>query len=229
MTVTGSRIEQNAAVAEGGGLYASAALNISGSTFIGNSGAHGGGVYHTGSANARMVNSIFARNSAGNSFPGGAAICLNSTGNADLLHLTIASPGGNPQEAIAAVKGSVTVQNSIIAQHLIGVHNQGADSLSGDYNLFFDDGLAVAETSCTNTYLGGANNQCGDPRFTNENEDDYTLQSGSVAIDTGTDLGIATDLAGNARPHGDATDIGAYESTLSASDNTIFLPLIIKN
>jgi len=229
ITVTGCRLEQNGATAEGGGLYAPGALEISASTFIGNSANHGGGVYHTGSANARIENSLFARNSVGSSFPGGAAICLNSTGNADLIHLTIASPGGNPQEAIAAVQGNITVQNSIIAQHTIGVHDQGADALSGDYNLYFDDNLNVAEATCANTYLGGTHNQCGDPRFTDENEDDYTLQFGSVAIDTGADLGLTTDLAGNSRPQGDGIDIGAYESALSASNNVVFLPLIIKN
>jgi hypothetical protein len=40
----------------------------------------------------------------------------------------------------------------------------------------------------------GANQVNGDPLFTNEGADDYTLQAGSPCIDAGTDLGLGDDI-----------------------------------
>jgi PKD repeat protein len=48
--------------------------------------------------------------------------------------------------------------------------------------------------------------------FVNATLNDYHLAVGSLAIDTGTSTGApATDLDGQARPHGTGVDIGAYE------------------
>jgi parallel beta-helix repeat protein len=59
-----------------------------------------------------------------------------------------------------------------------------------------------------------SNNMTSDPRFVNPALNDFRLQSGSGAIDTGFDLstiGITTDLLGVNRPQGSGFDLGAYE------------------
>ncbi|MFA4972557.1 MAG: right-handed parallel beta-helix repeat-containing protein [bacterium] len=56
-----------------------------------------------------------------------------------------------------------------------------------------------------------ANSIESDPLFTDGTNHDYTLQTGSPAKDTATNLGVADDYAGNARPLGAGYDMGAYE------------------
>ena len=51
-----------------------------------------------------------------------------------------------------------------------------------------------------------------DPLFSDPTNGDFSLLSGSPAIDTGADIAeVATDISGAIRPHGEATDKGAYE------------------
>jgi len=46
---------------------------------------------------------------------------------------------------------------------------------------------------------------------------DYHLKAGSPAIDAGTNVGLATDIAGTAVPQGAAPDIGAYEYVVAGT------------
>jgi len=70
-----------------------------------------------------------------------------------------------------------------------------------------------------NISLGGTGhtqttNLTTDPSFTNAAGADFTLQSGSAARDTGTNLsgdGVTTDYLGTSRPQNGVFDIGAYE------------------
>jgi hypothetical protein len=59
------------------------------------------------------------------------------------------------------------------------------------------------------------NNKFGDqydPRFTNPGGGNFSLQTGSDAIDAGLSIpSLTTDIAGTTRPRGAAYDIGAYE------------------
>lgn len=60
----------------------------------------------------------------------------------------------------------------------------------------------------------GTDNVIGDPLFVNAAEYDFSLQSGSPAIDAGTMTGLGNspvDIEGTSIPQGSAPDIGAYE------------------
>lgn len=63
----------------------------------------------------------------------------------------------------------------------------------------------------TQTYVG--TDLSGDPLFNNVSSYDFTLQSGSPAIDAGVTLGTPynVDILGISRPQGSAYDIGAFE------------------
>ena len=57
------------------------------------------------------------------------------------------------------------------------------------------------------------------PRFTNPENDDFSLQSGSPAIDSGTNVELMQDFIGNLVPAGIAPDIGALEYNLNSGTN----------
>jgi hypothetical protein len=56
-----------------------------------------------------------------------------------------------------------------------------------------------------------ANGVLGDPNFVDPESADFQLQSNSIAIDKGLDVGIAEDFMNQSRPIGNGFDIGAYE------------------
>jgi parallel beta-helix repeat protein len=95
----------------------------------------------------------------------------------------------------------LTIVNNIIVNSKI--------SLSGSGNVF-DNNLLYGTS-----YSGsGSNNVSGDPRFVGQSKGDYSIASGSPAIDKGKDLtkeGITRDIVGKTRPQGNGFDIGAYE------------------
>nr|MBS3809774.1 hypothetical protein [Desulfobacterales bacterium] len=83
--------------------------------------------------------------------------------------------------------------------------------ISGDYNISSD------------TTAPGSNsliNQDPYDLFVDPDSGDYSLKSGSNAIDAGTDLSAemdSVDIAGTSRPQGSAWDIGAFEYVSSGT------------
>ena len=86
----------------------------------------------------------------------------------------------------------------------------------------------------TNSIIQGGQSggMTSDPLYTDDSNNDFTLQSGSPAIDAGSSADfpsdITVDLVGNTRISGSAIDMGAYESviaqytlTLNATDGSI--------
>lgn len=83
---------------------------------------------------------------------------------------------------------SITVQNNIVYLNAGGIDNINGTNITSDHNL---------ET---------------DPSFVDAGNNNYQLQSGSAAHNTGATIAtVTTDFAGVARPQGAAYDIGAYE------------------
>jgi len=94
------------------------------------------------------------------------------------------------------------VQNNVIV-------NPGAFGSKGDAAYVYMAGSASAQV--TNNYK---TQNVGSVLFTNPSGGDYSLRSGSPAIDKGIDLrsvGVTSDRIGTPRPSGPAFDIGAYE------------------
>jgi hypothetical protein len=103
--------------------------------------------------------------------------------------------------------GSATVKNCIAYGTQSGAGNDAHTSVvhstfTHTNNIFGGNVLA---------WVVDATEQVADPLFTDPGNGDLTLQAGSPAIDTGVDVGLTTDYAGNPVPLGAAPDCGAYE------------------
>ncbi len=86
------------------------------------------------------------------------------------------------------------------------------DGLSA-FDIFFNNSLLKTERDITGSdFTGSFKNQ--DPLFIDVNEENFSLQSGSPAIDKGVDVGtsgVTEDFNDEARPKGARPDLGAYE------------------
>jgi hypothetical protein len=216
--LTGVLFQNNlSTIGTGGGVYSSGRLDITQARFIRNRAAQGGGLSHT-LGDATMVNSLLAGNSAIST--AGQALLLASAGQADLVHITIASPTATTGSAIAVTAGSSAITNTIITSHTVGIVNFGA-SVREDFNLFFGNG-----TNTQGGVSGGANSTSGDPMFVNPAGVDYHLRVGSAAGDAGTNAGLSIDFDGDARPTEFGFEIGFDEAYLWPYKN--YLPLTSK-
>jgi hypothetical protein len=199
----------------GGGLVVAAGpLLITGTQFIKNStGGIGGGLFYTETTDSRIINALFVGNTADID---GAAIAIDSMGQHEILHSTIAGSSPITQSAITVLSGTLKLTNTIIASHTIGISNTGG-TVYEDYNLFFGN--------ITNTVgvTSGGHSLVGDPKFVDPLNGDYHVLFGSAAIDRGVDVGVYTDLDGKPRPIGAGFDIGAYEYQ---AIKVLYLPLI---
>jgi hypothetical protein len=162
----------------------------------------------------RIVNSLFARNVALDS--AGMAMHLLPTGTLQILFTTVAAPQLTTGDAVRVDSGNVTLKDTIITHHAIGLNRLGGNVFE-DYNLFFGNSIGKF-----GTITGGTHDVSGDPLFVDPNVDNYHLKSGSAAIDAGTDTGVYTDIDGQTRPQDMGFDIGFDEVWIQA----LYLPLV---
>jgi predicted outer membrane repeat protein len=213
-TIIHSTFHDNGSGGDGGALFISNTLTLTDSLIINNVAHEGGGLY-LATGGGRIVNSLFARNISLDS--AGMAMHLLPTSTLQILYTTIAAPTLANGDAIRVDSGSVTIRDTIVANHAIGLNRLGG-TLAEDYNLFFGNSLNKFGIS------GGTHDVSGDPKFVDAANDNYDLGSSSAAIDAGVDAGLYTDFDGQLRPQGAGFDIG-YDEVLVAH---VYLPLIIR-
>ncbi len=116
--LNGVVISGNTSLGQGGGLWSQAPVVITGVRFISNSAnSDGGGMYLSGDSDSRVVNSVFARNTANT----GAGLALDSRGQTTLLYLTLAYEAPAQAAAIQVNNGSVGITDTIISTFTTGV------------------------------------------------------------------------------------------------------------
>jgi hypothetical protein len=83
-----------------------------------------------------------------------------------------------------------------------------------DHNVVYGSPYGVIDTSVIAGSLRVTNNRINtDPKFVDLAANNYHLQAGSPAIDTGASVIVMADFDRNPRPQGAAFDVGAYEYT----------------
>lgn len=81
-----------------------------------------------------------------------------------------------------------------------------------DHNIVYGSPKGVIDTSVIAGSLRITSNRINtDPKFVNLATNDYRLQAGSPAIDTGVPVMVMDDFDGNPLPQGAGFDMGAYE------------------
>ena len=119
---------------------------------------------------------------------------------------------------VSPLTGTLTIQNTIVASHTVGLIAIVGNLINADYTLLFGNGLDSfpGPVSLTNSVTG-------DPKFA---ADGYHLLAGSAAGAAGTTNTVTTDIDGMTRPSGKPT-IGAVERN-PASKRYAFLPSMIR-
>ncbi len=172
----------------------------------------GVGIMLCGSNNIAYNNVIYSGFAGIATFPGGGTNANKFYGNTIYNNVKGAD--------LQAGGTNLELKNNIFANNqtnIVRVSNPDQFATNGNTNNFCttSGGSVLCQVSAS------------DPLFTNAQNGLFTLQSGSLAINRGADLGVPynVDIAGIPRPQGGAWDIGAYEFTGQATNPTVFISL----
>jgi hypothetical protein len=157
----------------------------------------------------------------------GAGVYLNDPNlgeRSTLVYVTLAAASAASSEGVYADSGALSITNTIVASHTVGLFSNGGD-IDYNYVLFF--GNSINDASGSPPPNGGANLFSGNPDFVDPANRNYHIRFNSPAIDAAIDEGITDDIDGDFRPDPDSSgfDIGADEFTLSKA----YMPVILKN
>jgi hypothetical protein len=203
------------------GYYITTAFNTIDHTHVYNMGQHGAQYFHYGDLTSSHDNSIINSKIHDNGTTGLTSYCLASNGNGGSMVNTICY---NMNWGIGTGPNGIYDGNTFDNMSF-GITDGGAvrSGVVARNNIFFNVGTPIDSVSgagfvhdhnACNT-AGSGCNVVGSLNFVNAAGRDYHLSAGSVAIDTGANLGAPynTDYDGNARGFSGAWDIGAYEYT----------------
>jgi len=224
-----TRLEENDAAALlaglGGGAYlyesdleANASLWLSNAASAALDWGQGGGLFVMGTRPFTLTNCVLVGNRATDATgeSGGGLWVEGSPGV--LRHATLAS--NQSDEGIhVTVSTTLTVINSIIADHVVGLRAMEGSMITMNGILWHDN---ISNTVAVTATIQVSNALTGDPAF---EADGYHLTASSAAIDAGVNAGVTTDLDGEPRPDGTGYDLGADEL---GDGYAIYLPLISK-
>lgn len=246
MTITNSRIFNNRARFDVGGIDNEGTMAVSNSTISENVagfecvGAEcdrgfAGGLINTNEGGLTVNNSTFSGNTC---VVGGGGI-LNTSGILTISSSTITQNSGGPGAGIAGGGAPITIKNSIVANNDPKGRggNLSGTIISEGYNLFEDTFGSIISGNSTGNLIGvdarlGSLQNNGGPTKT------HALSSDSPAVNSGNPDGcrdhagtlLSTDQRGHIRIQNEACDIGSFEaenasSTINPIPNLILFEL----
>ena len=163
-----------------------------------NAASVGGGISVESASDARLENTAFVGN---NSSQFGAALYLFDA-QPVLAHTTLTgNSGGDGSGVYVGKNGGLTLLNSLIVSHTVGIRNSGG-MVTMTATLWDGNALPIMGTiSETGSFTGPASLAA----------DGYHLTAASQARDAGLNSGSTSDIDGQARPHHGSFDLGADE------------------
>ncbi|MBI3960818.1 MAG: right-handed parallel beta-helix repeat-containing protein, partial [Chloroflexi bacterium] len=219
----GPQFETKAHMDNGGGLYMQEVTGtLTANIVSGNSASGDGGGFYIVGGKLAMINDLIVQNRIGISITLGSAILISGT-DLSLIHTTIADnqhqnldgDGRNTAVSIFGKGSKLTMLNSIVANHEVGVEGDPANKVDGTNNVWWNNSIRHWGKDLFGDF---SIHLFGDPQFVDPASGDYHIKRTSAAFDAGVATaadfgwnGIATDLAGEPRLRAFAVDAGAYE------------------
>lgn len=202
--ITGNRVDGSGG--EGGGLsifgkFSICSAVVSGNVIAHNTGGYGGGI-SLSSCPGALINNVIVDNQATHgqiATNGSSAHLYHNT-----IHRTDTAAGWAISSAYFGNYETLTLINTIISNHAIGVCFHAASTVHINGVLWYSNTANYSGPgliTVTHPYTG-------DPAFV---LDGYHILTGSAAIDRGVPADVATDIDGQPRPAGVASDLGADE------------------
>ena len=188
----------------GGGVYLSASsATLDGNMIAHNAAGSGGGLYLE-SSSATLTNTVVTDNQAVQR--GGGLYIYRSASR--LLHTTLARNrgGDNSGVYIAGTRSVVTMTNSIVVSHTVGITATSGSTATLNGVLWYSNTANTGGLGAVTI----ANAMTDDPAFA---ADGYHLRPASAAIDRGVDASVIADIDGDPRPYAGGPDLGADELT----------------
>ena len=233
LTMTDCTVSGNTVNTEGGGIYNYGTLRMTNCTVSGNTALDpnydstlGGGIANEKGSSLTLTNCMVS----GNTAKGGGGIYSYRSGTLSLTNTTVSENTADTGGGIHTSSSTVTITNCTL------VNNSAKSSGSGIYiygsssvlalknsiivkNVIYKNYAIINGSNVLSTFTGwDSSSNCiyydsSLPLFTNMSAGDYTLATGSQAIDVGDNSFVTTetDLAGKARIVNDIVDLGAYE------------------
>ncbi len=220
LTLTGGSYEQNRAGRSGGGIYADRSLTLRSAQVVSNTATLNGGGILTGGEETNLTGVLLGDNRASSA---GDGLYVNNTvignplqnGQINLHNVTAASATLAPHAAIQVLgnQANITLSNTIVVSHSIGIARAGGSTLSGSYNDLFANSTDQT-VGGTATALSFTNVLNVDPRFSSLTLPDFHLVAESPLINLGNPSGNYAgqhDMDGQSMPVGAGPEIGADE------------------
>ncbi len=229
-------ITDNDAVHHSGGVSVASCSPVFTGNIIARNKANNGAGITLGYSQSTFVNNVIVDNQLISATGRGSALDLYAS-FPDLKHTTFARNSGGDGSAVFISKGSsptnssVSMANTILAGHTVGVHVDAGSTLTHDGTLWGTGSWAnTTDQDGSGTINTGTVNIWGNPDFIDPDNGNYHINVDSTAIDGGMDAGVTEDLDGDVRPLGKGYDIGAdeYVPTVSVFPWNMFLPAMTK-
>ncbi|MBR0225089.1 MAG: fibronectin type III domain-containing protein, partial [Thermoguttaceae bacterium] len=214
LTISNANLQNNTAT-DGGAFYTNGNLTLSNSNLQNNTATrNGGAIYFSSSSTLAILNSSLTQNKARY----GSASYITDFRNTRLFNVTIA--GNSASEASG---GAIYLTNGKTGAQLDVYNSIVAGNTNEDFYLDSGAGAVNAHnvlssfSSWSNADAVGYVYSASKPLFTNATQGEYTLATGSQAINKGDNGYVATttDLDGKLRIMGGTVDLGAYEYAAS--------------